>query len=110
MSSKLIIFLEILGLVGAVAFFSGQHREHLNQVQETLATIQKSVKASEKALEDLKVKKEAVANARIETDRKMQEADCLDGNERYEYYDRLLREDAERRCNPASRRAAVPLH
>lgn len=100
MQSKFVIFLEVAGLIGCVAYFSGQHREHLNQVQKTLDTIEKSVKASETALQNLRAKREAVASARVETDRKLLEAP--DGDMCYQYYDRLLREDAERRAAAAA--------
>lgn len=109
MQSKYLVFLEVVALVGCVAFFSGRHQAHLNEVQKSLDTIQKSVEASEKALKDLRVREEAIACARIETDKKLLEAP--DGAMCYEYYGRLLREDAERRraCDKAAGGADVPV-
>lgn len=111
-----IVFLEVLALIGAVAFFAGQHKQHLNDLQATLETIEQSVKASEVALQGLQKQKEAVACARVETDRKLLEAP--DGDMRYDYYGRLLREDAERRgkhpafgvCGEAADGVVIPVH
>lgn len=97
MSTRVIIFLEILGLIGAVAFFSGVHNRHLDQLQSQLAVIQTQTEASLEALRQLESVKEEVGNARIELDRRMSDACDLSGVLRYEYYDRLLREDAARR-------------
>lgn len=112
-SKYVIIFVEVLALIGAVAFFAGQHAQHLNAVQDTLKTIKKSVEASEKVLGDLQKQKEAIASARVETDKKLLEVP--DGDMCYEYYGRLLREDAERRCggtypDKASDGADEPVH
>lgn len=105
MQSKLLLlggFLEVLCLLGGVAFFSGRHNAHLNQVQEQLAVIEKSAKASEQALSSLLLKEKEIADARVETDKKLESADGLAGPLRYEFYDRLLREDAARRGTSAA--------
>lgn len=103
MSAKVIIFLEVLALIGAAAFFSGQHEAHLNRLQKSLEIIERQTKASEAALTKLLSVKEDVVNARRETDKKLLDGASFDGVLRYEYYDRLLREDAERRaCSSGS--------
>lgn len=116
MQSKFVLlgglFLEMLCLLGGVAFFSGQHNEHIHRLQEQLAIIEKSAKASEKALTDMQAREKEIANARLETDRKLLDAQDFDGVLRYEFYDRLLREDAERRAcgNPPSGGVDDPVH
>lgn len=110
MQSKYIVFLEVIALIGCYAFFSGQHEEHLNRLQDTLDTIQRSVEASQAALQKLQGIREEIASARVETDRKMLEAP--DGDMCYQYYDRLLREDAERRASGGTSADGthVPVH
>lgn len=54
MQSRLIIFLEILALLGGVAWFSSQHKAHLDDVQKSIGRIEAAVKTNEKTLQDLK--------------------------------------------------------
>lgn len=113
MQSKFLLlggFLEVLCLLGGVAFFAGRHNAHLNQVQEQLAVIEKSAKASEQALSGLLLKEKEIADARVETDKKLESADDLVGPLRYEFYDRVLREDAARRNTTAPCPAADSVH
>lgn len=99
------VFLEVLCLLGGVAFFAGQHKAHLDQLQDKLNIIEKSTTASEAALGSLLLKEKEIADARREIDRKLLEAP--DGAMCYEYYDRLLREDACRRAGSAEASGAV---
>lgn len=98
----IVLFLEVLALVGSVAYFAGQHREHLNALQEQLAVIEKSAKASEAALASLRICEREIADARREVDEKLADAENFDGCLRYEYYGRLLREDAARRAGSST--------
>lgn len=105
--SNLVIFVEVVALIGVVAFFSSQHQSHLQALSDKLETIEKSVKASEAALERLQKQKEAIVNARVETDKKLLEVP--DSDECYKYYDRVLCEDAERRAAGSASGADVPV-
>lgn len=116
MQSKFVLlgglFLEVLCLLGGVAFFAGQHNAHLNDLQRQLGVIERSANATQVVLSDFFAKEKEIANARLETDKKLLDAQDFDGALRYEFYDRLLREDAERRACGASPSGATadPVH
>lgn len=100
MNPKLIIFLETLAFIGAVAFFAGGHKEHLRELEKTLERIEQSAKASEAAAKVLRMRSDEVERARVEIDKKLLEVPA--GDMCYEYYGRLLREDACRRASAGS--------
>lgn len=100
------------GLLGASVYFSGRNSAQLAHVQSQLILMQTHIEASEKAIGRLGAIKEAVANARGETDKAMEAGAGLSGDVLYEFYDRLLYEDACRRAggSPASSRTDGPVH